>query len=149
MPGGLWNGGTTLANATSLNFRIYADQAGKPAGYPGGGSAPVWSLSIAPSDARILLSNGVGGLPSNVTLKLPSPVHLATGRYWLVFYPTMEYSLYGQYGRQVSDTVNGYDAMVINPGGGFGFPTTWTSIQDGSTWMMAQQDLAFEIRGTR
>jgi len=149
VPGGLWNGGTTLANATSLNFQIFIDNNGKPAGYPGGASALVWSLSIAPSDSRILLSNGVGGLPSNVTLKLSSPVRLAAERYWFVFYPTMEYSLYGQYGRQVSDTVNGYDAMVINPGGGFGFPTDWMSIQDDSTWLMAQQDLAFEIRGTR
>ena len=49
VPGGLWNGGTTLANAVSLHFEIYRDSLGKPDGDPrGGGNPPVWSLSVSP-----------------------------------------------------------------------------------------------------
>jgi PKD repeat protein len=47
----------------------------------------------------------------------------------------------------VADTTNGNAAQVINPGGGFGFPTVWTSVQDPSTWAMVQQDLAFRLEG--
>jgi hypothetical protein len=35
----------------------------------------------------------------------------------------------------------------VNPGGGFNFPPTWTSVQDPATWGLAQQDLAFRIEG--
>lgn len=146
VPGDLWNGGTTLANATQLVFQIYADNAGKPAGDPQSGGA-YWSLSLAPADARISLTNGTSGFPSNVRLTLSSPFALPAGRFWLVFYPVMSFSPNGQYGRQVSETVNGLDAMVINPGGGFSFPTIWTSIQDASTWGLPQQDLAFQLKG--
>lgn len=148
VPGGLWAGGTSLANANHLVFEIYTDSPGFPSGDPGGGGlSPIWSLSLVPSDGQITLSTGLGGLLSDVTLIPNTPINLSAGSYWLVFYPELDHSLYGQYGRHVSDTTNGYDAMVINPGGGFGFPPIWTSIRDGSTWSMAQQDMAFEIRG--
>ena len=47
----------TLAHA--LNWEIYADAGGVPDGDPwGGGSAPVWSLSLPPTDAQVTLSLG-------------------------------------------------------------------------------------------
>ena len=146
VPGDLWNGGTTLMNATSLNWQIYADDSGKPDGDPaGGGNPPVWSLSLAPGDAQVTISNGVGGLPSNATLYLTTSIALAPGIYWLVFYPEMEFGTCGQYGRHVANTSNVAVGQVINPGGGFSFPTVWTSIQDPTTWGLTEHDLAFQL----
>ena len=149
VPGYLWNGGTTIANATSLNFAVYANAGGVPAGYPGSSlAAPLWSLSVAPADPRVALSTGQGGYPSNVTLTLDSPIGVNPGTYWLLFYPSLSLSAgYGQYGRQRSDTANGYDAAVINPAGGFGFPTSWTSVRSASTWALSSPDFAFQLRG--
>ncbi len=146
VPGDLWSGGTTLLNAHHLVFEIYTDTPGMPSGYPGGGGA-LHSISLLPTDAQIALSVGFGGFLSDVTLTLSTPINLGPGVYWLVFYPEMDYTSDGQYGRYVSDTTNGYVAMVINPDGGFGFPPVWTSVQDGSTWGMSTQDMAFELRG--
>jgi hypothetical protein len=147
IPGNLYNGGTTLANATHLVFQIYTDNAGKPAGDPVNGGA-FWSLSVVPGDSRITLTQSAPLIYGNVKLILTSPLNLAPGRYWLVFYPEMNVLL-GQYGRYVSDTVNGNDAVVMNPGGGFlPLATTWTSIQDPAAWGTVQQDLAFRLKGT-
>jgi len=149
MPGRLFAGGRTLMNARTLHFKIYADAAGIPDGDPSGrGNPPVWQLSATPSDSRISLSNGIlDSLPSDVMLNLPNPLILAPGTYWLVFYAEMDYTPYGQYGRNLSVTANGYDAMVINPGGGFNLPTAWTSIRESSTWNLTEQDLAFQLVG--
>ena len=147
IPGNLYNGGTTLANASQLVFQIYADNSGKPAGDPVNGGA-IWSLSVAPGDARITLTQSAPLIYGNVKLTLSSPLNLAAGRYWLVFYPEMNV-LVGQYGRYVSDTTNGNDAVVMNPGGGFlPLATTWTSIQAPAAWGLVQQDLAFRLKGT-
>jgi hypothetical protein len=146
IPGNLYNGGTTLGNASQLVFQIYADNNGKPAGDPVNGGA-IWSLSVAPADARITLTQSAPLIYGNVKLTLSSPLNLAAGRYWLVFYPEMNV-LVGQYGRYVSDTTNGNDAVVMNPGGGFlPLATTWTSIQSPSAWSLIQQDLAFRLKG--
>jgi len=143
-----WNPGGDLTCATTLNFIVYADGGGMPDGYPGGGNAPVWSLSVAPDDAQVTLDTGTDGHLSTVQVVLSTPFTLTAGTYWLLFYPEMAFSGCTQSGRQLSDTTNGAVAMVINPGGGFGFPVTWTSIQDGSTWGSAEQDLQMQIVGT-
>ncbi|MBN1879011.1 hypothetical protein JW823_02780 [bacterium] len=143
-----WNPGTDLTCATALNFEIYADSGGMPDGDPsGGGNSPVWSLSLAPTSPQIALTPGVGGYLTNVFASLTTPVSLPAGTWWFVFYPTMLYSPCGQCGDNVSDTTNGSPALVINPGGGFGFPTTWTSIQSGSTFGATMQDIAFYFCG--
>ncbi|HOH21533.1 MAG TPA: S8 family serine peptidase, partial [Anaerolineaceae bacterium] len=107
IPGDGWNGFSSLLNATALNFQIYADNAGIPAGYPGGG-APVWSLSVPPTDLQVTLTTGSGGYLSNATLTPAAPINLPPGHYWLVYYPTMSFGSYGQFGRQPADTTNGY-----------------------------------------
>ena len=146
IPGDGWNGFTTLLNATALTWQIYADAGGVPDGDPaGGGNAPLWTLTLAPTDPMVVISNGSGGLPSNTTLNLPSPVTVPPGHWWLVFYPTMEFGSGGQYGRQPADTTNGYTGQFINPGGGFGYGTTW---QAWSVIGPTQQDIAFRLEGS-
>ena len=147
--GDLWNGGTSLMNATSLRFFIYTNSAGVPSGYPdgglGGSGSPVWSLSVAPADPRVTLTTGVGGYLSNVTLKLTAPINLDPGTYWFGFYPEMSFTSYGQYGRHVSDTTNGYEGKFNNPGGAFGYGTSWTDL---TTWTgTTQTDWAFRLEG--
>jgi len=151
IPGFTWYPGSSLMNANSLHWQIYADAGGVPAGDPyGGGNLPVWSLSLPPGDPQVTLSAGFGGLLSDVTLSLSVPLNLPAGTYWLVFYPQLNADEWGQYGRHVSDTTNGYTAKVMNPGGGFGFPATWTDVTDPTSWGqdgLTQQDFAFRIEG--
>ena len=127
VPGDGWNGFSTLFNATALTWQIYADNAGVPAGDPsGGGNPPVWTLTLPPTDPQVVISTGTpGGYPSNTTLNLAAPLTLPAGHWWLVFYPTLNFGAYGQYGRQPADTTNGYVGQFINPGGGFGYGTVW------------------------
>jgi hypothetical protein len=47
----------------------------------------------------------------------------------------------------VAETTNGSPAQVINPGGGFAFPTSWTPVTDSSIWGLATQDFAFRLEG--
>ena len=56
----------------------------------------------------------------------------------------MNYGSYGQFGRQSSDTANGYTGQFINPGGDFGYGTAW------QVWTVlgsTQQDIAFRLEG--
>jgi uncharacterized repeat protein (TIGR01451 family) len=148
VPGDGWNGFTSLLSATSLTWQIYADNAGVPAGDPsGGGSPPVWTLTLAPTDAQVTVSNGSSALPSNTLLQLAAPISLPPGHWWLVFYPTMPFVPTGQYGRQPADTINGYVGQFINPGGGFGLGTAW---QPWTVLSVPPQppDIAFRLEGT-
>lgn len=131
----LWFGGGTvntttnsLAEATALNFAIYADSGGVPDGDPsGGGNAPVWSLSLAPSDSQIGLTTSVTtGHLGDVTLTLATPVTLDAGGYWLVFYPTLNPG--DQFYWHASDTSFGNSAVAISPNGTYSVPATWTSV---------------------
>jgi uncharacterized repeat protein (TIGR01451 family) len=145
VPGNGWNGFTTLLNATSLTWQLYKDNAGVPDGDPsGGGNPPVWTLTLPPTDTQVTISNGSGALPSNTTLNLTKPIFVPPGTYWLVFYPTLNFSGGGQYGRQASDTTNNYHGQFINPGGGFGYGTSW---QDWAVIGATQQDIAFRLEG--
>jgi len=131
----------SLANASALHWEIYQNAAGLPAGYPGGGSAPVWSISLSPTDAQVTLTDS----DTDVTLALTSPINLPPGTYWLVFYPSMDYNPFGQWFWATATTTNLQVAQMINPGGGFGQGTDWTSMQifTGTT----DHDLAFRLDG--
>ena len=147
VPGNGWNGFTTLVNASALNFMIYADNGGVPAGYPtGGGQPPVWVYSLSPGDPQITITNGASGKPSNTQLALDVPINLPAGHYWLIFYPTMDFSTGGQYGRQRADTMNFNTARFINPGDSFFCGAEWQS------WMCMwgfETDLTFRIEGIK
>lgn len=151
VPGNTWNTGCDLTCAVLLHFFIFEDAGGVPAGHPWGGALPVWALSVPPMDPQITLTAGTGGFLSDVSLALSMPVALPPMQtYWLVFVPEMDFTGCCQYGRQPSDTHNLGDAMVINPGGGFGFPTVWTSVTDPSTWggsLPPLNEFAFRIEG--
>ena len=145
VPGDGWNEFTTLANASALTFMIYRDQAGVPAGDPSGnGFLPVWMYSTSPTDPQITITTGSGGLASNTELVLNEPAFLPAGHYWLVFYPTMPFAGGGQFGRQPADTTNLQSALVINPGGGWGFGYGWQPWMD---WWGYNSDMAFRIEG--
>jgi hypothetical protein len=145
VPGDLWNGGTSLLNATALHWQIYADAGGVPAGDPaGGGSPPVWALSLAPADPQVSITNGSSGLPSNTLLTVDWPFCLPAGHCWLVFYPTMDVVCCGEFGLQPSDTTNGAVTQWTNPGGGFGLGPGW---QPGSELGETRPDMAFRIEG--
>lgn len=146
---------SALGNAKSLSWYIYADDGGKPDGYPGDGTTPVWGIELDPLDSQITISRGSGGDPSNLTLNLVSPPRLSPGQYWFVFSPELTHNLYGEWGRQPSDTEFGSDAQVIQPTGANGFPTSWTSVLDPSVPWTAQrfprltkQDFAFRLEGS-
>jgi uncharacterized repeat protein (TIGR01451 family) len=145
VPGDGWNGFTSLLNAESLTWQIYADNAGIPAGDPsGGGSAPLWSLTLAPTDPQVLITTGTSGFPSNAELVLTTPINLPPGQYWLIYYPALDFTNYGQFGRQSADTANGYVGQFINPGGGFGYGTAW---QPWNILGPTQTDIAFRLDG--
>ena len=146
VPGDGWNGFSTLLNATALTFMIYEDAGGVPAGDPsGGGAPPIWALTILPTDPHITITNGYSGYPSNTLLTLDSPMPIPAGHYWLIFYPTLNFTNFGQHGRQPADTTNGLTAQFINPGGAFGYGTVW---QPWTILGPVQTDMAFRIEGT-
>ena len=140
-----FNGGDTFLDADMLHFQVWADAGGVPAGYPGI-DTPVWSLDVLPSDSQITLSVSSGGANMlNLLLTLTTPFNLPSGTYWLVFYGTGEFASDGQWGRQGADTTNGYTTQWANPGGGFGYGTTW---QGWGVLGATLQDSAFRIEGT-
>ncbi len=105
----------------------------------------MWTLTLLPTDPKVTITTGTpGGYPSNTTLTLSTPVNLPAGHWWLVFYPTLSFGSYGQYGRQPADTANGYWGQFINPGGGFGYGTAW---QAWTVLGSAQHDIAFRLEG--
>jgi hypothetical protein len=135
-----------LTEVTTLHFQIYADAGDQPAGFPGGGASPVWELSVPPTDPALLITHGAITKLSDVTLTLATPLRLAAGHYWLVFYPTVDWSVDGYYS-SLSASSNGAVAQTINPGGYWAHPTVWTSIQQASTFSSPFHDLAFRLDG--
>jgi len=146
VPGNGWNGFTTLLNASQVTFMIFADDMGVPAGDPAGrGDPPLWVETMLPTDPSLTITTGAGGYPSDVLFELDTPILLPSGHYWFIFYPTLNFTSYGQFGRQASDTANGYTAQFVNPGGGFGYGTEW---QPWTVIGPTQTDVAFSIYGS-
>lgn len=145
VPGDGWNGFTSLLNATALTWQIYADDGGVPAGNPHGGSLPVWSATFTPTSPNVTLSTGHTGYLSNTLLELTTPIELDPGHYWLLFYPTLELTSFGQFGLHGSDTINGEIGKFINPANGYGYGADWMD------WYVSgalSHDIAFSIGGT-
>ena len=147
-------GYSTLLHAATLNWEIYEDVNGKPAGDPRDlVNVSVWRLSLPPNDPRVVLSLGTKGYPTNVTLNLGSPIYLNPGTYWLIFYPELDWEMYGGYGRQPADTDNNKAAQAVKPIDTYTyFPTTWTSVSV-IPWNMfgcpelSHKDFAFRLEG--
>jgi hypothetical protein len=151
LPGQVWNGGTDLSCAKSIHIEIYGDTGGIPDGFPEGPCCDhaVWSTILKPNHPAVTLSAGNGGFLTDVTVSLDVPISLKPGTWWLMTYATMDWSAgCGTWGPNVSDTTNGHQAVVINPGGGTGLPTTFTPLTDPSAFGITQSDVAFRLEGT-
>jgi hypothetical protein len=139
--------GFSLHNAQNLNWFIYTDAAGVPAGNPEA-AGELWSHSCLPGDPEVAIS---GTSPVQVTLDIMqaqgSPLYLPGGRYWLVFYPSMDYGpsfKYCYWGR--ASTANLAICQWISPIGLWGHSTSWTPSGTGSA---GDHDLAFRLEGSR
>jgi len=138
----------SLSAADSLHWLIYPDVGGVPAGYPGAGGE-LWSYSCKPGDPEVTIS---GTSSEDVTLDIlmaqGAPLHLPPGTYWLCFYPTLDFGLYGQWWWETSGTTNLAVARFLDPTDYFSSGwTDWTPI---STVLSdpSSHDLAFRIEGT-
>ncbi len=84
----------TLANAPAIDWVIYPDTGGVPAGHPeDSGGTEVWSYTSAPGNPGVDLTD------NNITLNLIAAgqsLSLSAGTYWLSVYPTYENNVSGQ-----------------------------------------------------
>ena len=129
---GGWGYYVDLHNATALHWYIYSDYPGKPAGFPGDG-LEYWSITLDPTDPQV----GLGVYETeDVVLTLDTPITLPSGHWWLVFFPSLEFTTYGQYGWSgTADPAWGYIGMQANPGGGFGNGDDWWENDYGYDYM--------------
>jgi len=123
---------TTYLSASAVHYAIYANSGGHPAGIPVYGAAPIWGVSLAPTDAQLTI---VG---NELVLNLNTSVTLSAGTYWLSMWVTMD-SAGGQHihGWYMSATTNGYDAMAYVRQNG-----SWLSLPDNGA---RHQDMAFGL----
>jgi subtilisin family serine protease len=123
---GFWNAGD-INNATMLNWYIYADDNGKPAGHPEDGlNLEVWSYSAAPG------SPGITILSNDVTLDLVEAagagVDLSAGHYWLSFYPTITPAFGANRWNWFQGTPLLTSAQLVDPNNFFNLgATNWTA----------------------
>jgi hypothetical protein len=146
-----------LTSATKLNFMIYKDppplcpwagNPGAPDGYPGGGNAPIWSVSLSPEDSQLDIDEfdyGDGSCVNYIFLVLTTPVELERGSYWLVFYPELKSSCGDAY-LLTSSSMRGYDGQLIYPNDTDPYWSNWFSFHD--RFSIDHQDLVFMIMGT-
>ena len=139
---GFNNAPTTLNNAQSLNWFIWTDDGGQPAGAPGDASE-VWSFSTAPTDPAVTIVGGEATL--DVVAAQGAPLHLPSGSYWLSFFPAMDMSVHNRWNWFRASTTNADWSMLYDEGNfGAGFP--WTEIAALLT-DPAWYDLAFRLEG--
>lgn len=146
-----------LTSATKLNFMIYKDGSllcpwagnpGAPDGYPGGGNAPIWSVSLSPTDPQLNIvefDDSEGSCENHIFLDLTTPVELERGSYWLVFYPELHSSC-GDAFLLTSNSMRGYDGQLIYPNDPDPYWSNWFSFHD--RFPIDHQDLVFVFMGT-
>jgi len=132
----------SLLYAYSLNWFIYPDAAGVPAGDPDTGGH-LWSHSCPPSAPEVTIS---GPYNCEVTLDIVQAqgclLHLPPGTYWLCFYPSLDVDLYGQWFWDTAVTTNLAVAQIIDPCDVFAYGwTSWTPWTD----YTPVHDLAFRL----
>jgi hypothetical protein len=124
--------GTDFSAATAVHYAIYANAGGLPAGVPVYAGAPLWSISLAPSDPQLTIAG------NDVVLDLASPLTLGAGTYWFTMWLAMDSAggtrLHTWY---MSDTTNGYDAMAYARQNG-----VWLSLPDNGA---THQDMTFGL----
>jgi hypothetical protein len=146
IPGSAHDNITGLWNADSLNWVIYPDAGGQPAGFPDIGGA-LWSYSCSPFAPEVTIT---GAQNADATLDIltaqGTPLHLPPGTYWLCFYPTLNFIDHGQWFWGQAGTTNLHVAHAIDPCGLIG---TWYSWTPWSVSNPSRYDLAFRLEGTR
>lgn len=131
--------------ATAIDWYIYKDKKGQPAGNPEDGKNDyVWHYSAAPTDAGVDTTN------STITLDLQtagqSALQLGEGTYWLIVSPTINAKITDPNGAawywlQGTSADGNSDAMEIDPSNAFGQGTTWQ-------FPKTKASLAFTVSGT-
>jgi len=119
VPGGQVLGAT---NSPFINFHVYADSAGAPAGAPEGfGAAPIYSRRVASNATGLSLANA--SIALDLVANGAPPLDLTTGRYWVVVFPEMPGNGTGSTGNPVwawrivgvGTPVNGLAPHAITP----------------------------------
>jgi hypothetical protein len=151
---GGWNSPVDLHTASAIHWYIYADNGGEPAGVPGDGNE-YWSITLSPTDPQVVLESVDA---RSVLLNLNVPINLPPGTWWLVYYVSMEFNRFGQYGWQATTApVWGVVGEQNNPGGGFGYPPGWNSNSynydyafrlDGTISQASNVTITFDVRAT-
>jgi hypothetical protein len=131
-----------LATAQDLNWYIWPDAGGVPAGSPGDGTE-VFSLTLLSGDPAVTI---VGNSPTlDLVMATGSALELPEGTYWLSFYPSMFVtSGDDRFNWFAAGTANGNYSMLMDEGNWGGFP--WTPIAGlvGQPWW---HDQAFRLEG--
>jgi len=134
-----------LPNANSLNWFIYADADGVPAGYPGAGGE-LWSYSCLPTAPEVTTSGPTNeDVTLNILMAEGTPLYLPPGTYWLCFYPNLDLYSYGQWYWDTAATTNLYASHIIDPCDTFA--EGWTSWTPWSSSDPSFYDLAFRFEG--
>jgi hypothetical protein len=129
---------TNLSVASSIQWYIYPNAAVESPGVPGD-TNEFWFLTLPPSDPQFTLT---GVFPAcNITLNLTTPIRVPPGTWWLMVYVTLNFNPNGQWGwASTGNAIWGKEGVVINPGGGFGWGTDWTTNPNGG-------DYSFSLEG--
>ncbi|HET7921254.1 MAG TPA: S8 family serine peptidase [Gammaproteobacteria bacterium] len=136
-------GPINLTTAIKLDWFIYKDSGGQPAGNPDDGLDDYeWHFSTLPTGAGVDTTDG------NITLDLDaagqSAVSLSAGTYWLIVSPTFNAEISDPdgaawYWLEGKSADGQSDGMMIDPTNAFG---------DGTTWQTLGDSLAFTLTGT-
>ncbi|MFC1970305.1 hypothetical protein ACFLVV_03695 [Chloroflexota bacterium] len=134
-----------LSQADNLHWLIYPDNGGVPAGYPDIGGE-LWSHTCKPSDPEVTISGSGDQVTLDIVTAQGAPLYLPPGTYWLCFYPSLNFGLYGQWYWDIAGTTNFATAQFIDPTNYFGMG--WTSWTPWSTVVPGSYDAAFQLEGS-
>jgi subtilisin family serine protease len=143
---GFWNDGS-LAEATAINWFIYPDDDGQPAGEPTDGQdAHVWTYSAPPTGTGVDITGD--DITLDVLAATDEVIELDAGTYWLSVFPDIDSpTLAGatRWNWRQAET-RGFEASLIDPEDLFEQDfTTWTTFSDvGLDWA----GTAFRLEGS-
>ncbi len=127
--GGFVNLNDLATNATDLNWYIYADNGGEPAGVPGDGNE-IWSYTTVPTDTAVTIVNNSPTL--DIVAANGAPLALDPGHYWITFFPSVQTTGNERWNwyRSSQTSGNGEDAMLVDEGNFVPGGIPWTPITD-------------------
>ncbi|MFK5582948.1 cell wall-binding repeat-containing protein [Serinicoccus sp. LYQ131] len=140
---GFWNPPSSLADATEISWRIYADEDGAPASSPEDGDDALWSFDAAPTAA------GVDITDNNITLDVVEATGVAgelpAGTYWLSVFPSINNppTSVDRWNWYQGADGSGAEAHLIDPSNLFGGGTEWTPLGD----LVTFDALAYTLTG--